>query len=594
MSDVLISVGTTDIYSSPVFANDATVWPDDATLLDDWAEIGQLWLNDAGLAMDHYTDGRATASFTVYDAAGAYTFYERQQVIIEHWDHTLVFAGVVQTCQTVAIPGTSHKFHSIDAADYTAILGWRIVDYAATDKLPGDAVKEILDEYLAEEGISEGYIEDGSILTEIAIGNKSALEAFQKLAEAANFVVYLDYDLKLYFHTRSLYAASWGITDGTDILSDTFTIERGNPDYRNTEIVIGGYEETDLQTESWVGDGTTKTFPLAYPANRFSTVTVASSAKTIGQKGTDAGSYESYYAVNSETLTFETAPANGAAIVAEYYGLWRSKSKAEDLTAIANNASRQGVGSGKVEHITVDESLNSITAAGEYANAKLSEYGVDGIQIGYKTRRDGLAAGTLQTVDYQGIDEDVLIHHVQELRKDGDLEYQVEAVFGPVIEDWSNFLNSSFELIYSIREGIDDATGVTKLYNFSHTYEAVDRPNPFTSAAIGLGLAVSSDLWPNFSPVQRAEYIEFWIDGACVFRKAHTSVPDEEENGEYHSYSFISPSEAIGEIDEVIWWSGSSATVAYGSGVEIYRANFARIKTILESYQLNMTYINGA
>lgn len=111
MPDVLISIGTTPIYTSPIFSNDATVWPNDAMLLDDWAEISQLWLNDAGLPVDHYTDGRATASFTVYDAAGTYTFYERQQVVIQNWDGTLIFAGVVQTCQTIRIPGTTIKFH---------------------------------------------------------------------------------------------------------------------------------------------------------------------------------------------------------------------------------------------------------------------------------------------------------------------------------------------------------------------------------------------------------------------------------------------------------------------------------------------------
>jgi hypothetical protein len=57
MSDLLISVGDTDIYSSPIFDNDATVWPDDSMLLDDWADIGQLWLNDSSLSIDHQTDG---------------------------------------------------------------------------------------------------------------------------------------------------------------------------------------------------------------------------------------------------------------------------------------------------------------------------------------------------------------------------------------------------------------------------------------------------------------------------------------------------------------------------------------------------------
>jgi len=600
MPDALIRVGTTDLFTSALYDNDATVWPNDSMLLDEWISLSQLWLNDAGLIIDHNTDGRSSASFTVLDSAGAYTFYERQQVIIRNWDNELRFAGVVQSCETIRIPGTVIKFHMIDVTDYTAIMSWRTIDYAATDTLPGAAVSAILTEYLAEEGITEGYIEDGNQLEEISIGNKSALEGLQKLAEACGFVVYLDYDLKLYFHARTLYAADWSITDGTDILSDSFQVRRENPDYRNTEVVIGGYEETDLQTESWVGDGTTKTFPLAYPANRFSTVTVAAASKTIGQKGTDAGSYDCYYAINSETLTFETAPANGAAIVAGYYGLWRSKSRAEDLTAISTNATRQGFGSGKVEHITIDESLNSITAAGEYASAKLAEYGVDGIQVSYKTRREGLAAGVLQHIEYEGLDHDALIYHVQEIIKDGDTEYSIEGVYGPVIEDWCNFLNSSFQLIYQVREGVEEGTGVTKLYNFSHTYLDADRTpahshsDIFTHAVIGAGLVVSSDTWPAFAPADRVEYIEFWMDGACVFRKAHTSVVNETLDTTIYSYSYISPAEALGEIDEVVFWGGDSSAAAYGSGVEIYRAAFVKTKTILESYQLNMSYINGS
>jgi hypothetical protein len=238
--------------------------------------------------------------------------------------------------------------------------------------------------------------------------------------------------------------------------------------------------------------------------------------------------------------------------------------------------------------------MTSIIGAGEYATAKLAEYGVDGIQVSYKTRREGLAAGVLQHIEYEGLDHDVLIYHVNETIKDGDTEYTVEGCYGPVQEDWENFLNSTFQLLYTVREGVDDATGVTKLYNFSHTYEAVDRPNPFTSAAIGSGLLVSDDSWPCFDPSERAEYIEFWRDGACVFRKQHTSVPDETEDDEFNSYSFISPAEAIGEIDEVVWWGGNSASAAYGSGVEMFRAAFIRLKTILESYQVNAKYINGA
>lgn len=603
---MLIAVGTTTLYSENTLAEalDGVILSDldSLTLAEIFPVSDPIWLNDPGVSIEHNVDGRATASLTVRDDAGTMVFYERQKVLISDLDGAPDFAGLVQSCEETKIPGTSMKFHSIEAADFTSILDWRIIDYAATDKLPGDAVREIIDEYLAEEGITEGYIEDGVVLTEISLGNVTAAVGIQKLADAMQFVCYLDYDLKLYFHARTLYAADWNITDGTDILSESLSMVHTNPDYRNTEIVVGGYEETDLQTDSFIGDGTTKTFPLAYPANRISTVTVAGSAMTVGLKGTDTGSYDSYYAVQSETFTFETAPANGAAIIIEYYGLWRAKSKAEDLSAIATNATRQGVGSGKIEHITSDESLTSIVAAGEYANATIANYAVDGVTVKYRTRRSGLAAGTLQHIHLADMAAglDFLITNVSESHKDGDTEYSVSGCYGPVQSEWDLFFRSAFEAIQSsVSEGVD-ASGVAKLYNFSHTYLDADRTpaqahsDIFTHAPIGAGIAVSSDTWPCFAPADRVEYIEFWLDGECVFRKVHTSVVNEALDTGIQSYSYITPEEAIGVIDEVVFWGGSLATAAYGSGVEIYRANFAKTKTPLESLQINCNYINGS
>jgi hypothetical protein len=596
MSSPLIQIGDTRLFSgAPNSAYDASLNSALAASLESDLDAitAHKTLSCESLSIDHYIDGRATAGFTVFDSAGDLTFYERQQVLITDADMVKSFAGVIQEAAAHVIPGTVKKFIVIGAADFTAILDWRNVDYSALDTLVGDAVRAIMDEYLAEEGITEGYIEGGELLTEISIGNKTVGEAFTKLAEACpGFVCYLDYDRKLYFHNRTLYAADWNITDKTDFLKDSMEITHANDNYRNTEIVVGGYEETDLLTEPFVTDGVLKSFPLGYKVNRVSTITVNGSAVTFGQKGTDAGSYDAYYAVNSETITFDVAPAAGLGEI-QYYGLWRSKSKAEDLSAIAANQARQGFGSGKIEHITIDESLTSIVGAGEYASAKLAEFGVDGITVTYKTMRPGLAAGTLQhiVVPEDDIDHDFLIAHVAEELLRGVTTYTVTGYYGPVGEEWTKFFLKSFSAIYTIREGIEEGTGVVKLYNFSHTFDAVDRPNPFTSSLPGV--LVSEDSWPCFEPEDKALYIEFWRDGACCFRKQHTSVPDILEVDEFHSYSFISPADAIGEIDEIVWWSGDSATLVYGSGVEVYRANFSHSKSILESLQINMLYVNN-
>jgi hypothetical protein len=599
---MLITIGTTKLYTDPaistVLGSDDSIllsesMPESSTLAEIFATSNNIWLNDPGVNIEHNVDGRATANFAVKDDAGTMTFYERMKVEIRDIDNIPYFCGIIQSCEEVKIPGSAMKFHSIDATDFTAMLDWRVIDYAAETKLAGEAVREILAEYLAEEGITEGYIEDGVVLTEISLGDVTATVALQKLADSQGFVFYLDYDLKLYFHARTFYAADWSITDRSDILLESMSVVHTNPDYRNTEIGKGGYAETDLITDTFIGDGTTKTFPLAYPVNRISTVTVAGAAKTVGQKGTDTGSYESYYALQSETFTFETAPANGAAVEIAYYGLWKAKSKAEDLTAIAANAARQGVGSGKVEHITVDDSLTSIESMGQYLESTLANYAVDGITVKYRTRRAWLAAGTLQHIALDGIDEDFLITNVSESHKDGDTEYSVSGCYGPVQAEWDLYFREAFRVVQDkISEGVD-AAGVTKLYNISHTFLTADRPNPFTVAPIGAGLRVDSDTWPCFSPLDRVEYIEFWYGGVAVFRKAHTSVVNETTD-DIMSYSYIAPAEAIGLIAEIVMWGGDSATDVIGSGVELFRVAFIKTKTLLESYQINANYLKGA
>jgi len=592
---MLIQIGSTKLYTSTL-NSDYDTWLNsemDPFLNSELEAETTYILNESAIQIDHYVDGRATAGFAVFDVGGIYIFYERQQVTIRDLAGALVFGGVVQSCESIRIPGSVAKIHTIAAADYTAILDWRIVDYAEEDQLAGDAVLEILADYLAAEGITEGEIESGNLLTQIEIANKSAYQGLTKLAEACGFVCYLDYDLKLYFHIRSLYAADWSITDESDILNESLTITRQNDAYRNAETIIGGYEETSLQTEPFKGDGTTKTFPMAYPVNRMFGVTVGGAAKTIGQKGEDIGLYDCYYAVNSETLTFDVAPGNGVTGEAQYYGLWRAKYQASDDTAIAVNATRQGFGTGRIEHITIDESLKSLDAARDCANAKLTEFAKDGITIEYKTRRAGLAAGTLQHIDIQDVDYDFLITHVGEEHKDGDTEYSVSACYGPVSEEWDLFFRDAFTNVYQVREGLEEGIGVQKLYNFAHTWDAADRPNPFTSAAIGEGLAVSSDLWPSFALTNRIEYLQFYSGGVGVFRKQITSIANEASD-DIMAATYIAAAEAVGEIAEIGFFAGDSATVTIDSGVLIYRTDLVKTKNALESMQVNFNMLDGA
>ena len=560
-----------------------------------------LSLEAEAFTVTHEIDGRSTAGMTIKDATDSMTFSERQQIIYSDLDDNAEFAGVVSSCQEIRIPGTDYVFHTIDAVDYTAILDWRIANdaYETTDLVPlyaGNAVQAMMTEYLADEGISAGTIETGPELTQIVISEKTLREAYDKIAEACGFVWYIDYDMKLYFYDRTKYPADWNITDGDDIISESFTVTRSNPLYRNTENILGGWVETDVeQTENFMGDGTTKTFPMAYQVNRIDTVTVNGATQTVGEKGA-AGTYQFLYSIGSETVTFTQAPPAGQAVVINYYGRWRAKTTYDDETLIASNKLRQGFGSGIIEHATTDESLTSATAANEYATAKVGEYGVDGIVVNYSTRRTGLAVGTIQTITWGGLTaEDCLITRITLDSKDNDTIYHVEAVSGPVNQNWENYFRDQFTPQTSVGESVSSGALVAILKQYNHTYLSSQPTYPDIFGTAVCGVDVKSTDWPCFDPTDRTSYIELQDFGhAVLLRKIHTSIPDPLSEVSFKSNTFIGSAEGNGAVAYIKFYGGDSASATNGSGVVVHTVTTSLVKSMLVSWQIEMTYINGA
>lgn len=565
-----------------------------------------LILNAESLTLAHDVDGRSTASLTIKDSTGAYTISERQQFIYSDLDMNAEFAGVVDSCQEIRIPGTNYVFHTIDAIDYNAILDWRIANYASAYPAPvltGDVARALLSTYLEEEGITAGVIEDGVLLTQVVFSDKTLKECFDKLAEASNYIYYIDYDMTLHFKSRSADAAAWNISDGTDIITDTLTVTRNNPLYRNTESVLGGYEETDLMTEILPGDAETTSYALGFAVNRVSNVEIWERSTpdvfvrypTITEKGANPTTYDFVYGYNSETVSFKTALAANQYAIVEYYGLWRVRTVIADDDAIAVNKARQGFGSGKIEHTSVDESLTSSEAASEYGSAKIGEYGVDGITINYQTLRSGLEVGTLQSFNYAGVNTDILIIRVSKSCVDSFTTYSVEGVTGPVNQSWETFFASHFVGVTSIGESQDSGASAVIPYSYSHTYLSTDSSPPDIFARTVVGGAVSDTNWPCFDPGDRVSYLEVYdYLGDLLLRKLHTQVSDESLDTTIVSRTLLGSSEANAKLGKFIFYGGSLATEVAESGVEIYRVSVSMTKSILASFQIDMSYINGA
>jgi len=75
---------------------------------------------------------------------------------------------------------------------------------------------------------------------------------------------------------------------------------------------------------------------------------------------------------------------------------------------------------------------------------------------------------------------------------------------------------------------------------------------------------------------------------AETFRKARTSqsrVPI----GSQTFVLYIDPTEAIGVIEEFGWFAGAAATAAANSGIMVSRVLYSRVKTSIESIQIERT-----
>jgi len=73
--------------------------------------------------------------------------------------------------------------------------------------------------------------------------------------------------------------------------------------------------------------------------------------------------------------------------------------------------------------------------------------------------------------------------------------------------------------------------------------------------------------------------------GTETFRKLVTSF-SEPADGQLRTVVYIAPAEAVGAIEELGWFSGAAAGAGADSGIMISRVLYSRVKTAIESIQV--------
>lgn len=412
------------------------------------------------LIVEQRIEERSIAEFTVVDIDAALEFQKGQPVEIYDPDDLHLFGGVVDTPDTIRTAPSGELLHPIICADWHYLADKRLVaeSYLATDA--GDIVKDIRTKYLADEGVTVGNIEAGPEIIEAVFNYVQVSDAYDALAEKAGKIWYIDEEKKLFFIDRGTITAPWTAT-GNDMGKKSSRLSGANPLYRNRQYIRGGRGTTALQKEKFVADGEQNAFTLSFPCAKVPTFIEVNTVDKLpfGIKGLDAlGDFASYWNKGDSTITLTDVPTAGWIVEIWYYGQFDILTLVEDTDEIAAQLAIEGVGTGYVDDIADEPTLNDKDASFDSGKAKLARFGVAGKRFLFSTKRSGLKPGQLLTVNYPALSliADMLIEAVITRVFAGSITYDITAIQGPELGSWANL----FKALASQKQEVIDRLNV--------------------------------------------------------------------------------------------------------------------------------------
>jgi hypothetical protein len=412
------------------------------TLLEDTLEIEDRF------------DERSVCSFTVHDNTN---HYQRGQAVeVQDDASNVIFAGFIETPVEQVVTPSGDTLHTIDCCDNHYLADKRIAAKAYTSQTCGAIVSDLITTYLAAEGVTAGTIQAGITLNAAVFNYVPISRAMDELAERAGYWWRINHDKSLDFCAPTAVDAPWDIAASggiyADMLEGTVSVERANPLYRNRQYVRGGRDITDPQTEIQYGDGAKQAFTLAYQLAKVPTVEISSggstswSSQTEGIKQVETARQWFWRKGDPVIAQASTDTPLGATdrIRVTYQGQYDFVARSHDQSAIDDRLAVEGSGTGIVEDVVDDRTIESREEAFQLAAQKLARYAQVNRVLKYTTRRTGLEPGQVQTVTIaeHGLSAvEMLIESVHTRRVGGELEFGITALGSYPIGSWARFFS---------------------------------------------------------------------------------------------------------------------------------------------------------
>lgn len=390
---------------------------------------------------------RSVAGFSLVDKTGLY----RPTVgeIVEIYENEeLVFAGSIDDLPEYVVEGTNVlMYQNIPIVDFHQSADRKLVAESYENRTAGFIVKDILNKFLTEEGITEGEIQDGVTVQKAVFNYLTVSQCLDELSELTGFQWKINPDKTLDFFNRSTFTGT-PVNEQSNIKN--LRVKKSRQQYRNRQYLRAGQDISQVQTRTFKGDGETQTFTVDLPIAKVPTIKVNGVPKTVGIRGLEQG-FEWYWNKNDKIISQEHSHpklTSADTLTVEFQGFYPIIVVAENTGEMLIRQEIEG-GSGIYESIEEKASIDTRESALAFTEGLLRRFANIQMQVTFDTYTK-YRAGELVEVDFPShdINEQMLVADVK-IKDIGSIDnrllYTVRLVSGESFGGWVNFFKKLAE-----------------------------------------------------------------------------------------------------------------------------------------------------
>ena len=402
-------------------------------------------------------NNRSTLSVAIFDLKNLSEIRVGQEISV-YDDNVLIFSGSIDEVEEEETD-PNNLYYYCRCVDHNQKADKRQIIDVVLSKNAGDIVREHILPVLAEEGITEGTIQDGVLITKAVFNYITGSQALDYLKDLSGFSWNIDYEKRLNFFSRTTNHSPFELTGS--LSHHGFRRKKTRVDYFNTLYTRGGLARTTNQVNKFKGDGTSQTFVTRFPVAELPKIflnDVEIDSEEIGVNGLDTDK-KFYFSYNSNVLSqdiTETPLGESDELKVEYIGLYPLLTKSEETEEITKRGQIESGTSGIYERIVEERNINEREQAIQFADGKLIKYARIPSIVSFATTVKGLKAGQLLKVNKQlyGISDSFLIEKLNVYVDNKIVTYSAKCLDGSMLGGWEMYFKELLkgQRSFAIRE----------------------------------------------------------------------------------------------------------------------------------------------